>query len=50
MRDSQAILLDIFMRCLLSWPQGQADVVVDQPMGGQSYGSVHQYRVRVPRH
>jgi len=49
-RDSKAILLDIFMRFLLSWPQGHADVVLDQPLRGQRYGSVHQYRVRVRRH
>jgi len=48
--DLGRILLDICMQFLLSWPQGHADMVVDQPMRGQTYGSVHQYRVRVRRH
>src|SRR5215475_10683403 len=34
MRASKAILLDIFMRFLLSWSQEHADVVLDQPMKG----------------
>ena len=48
--DRQVILLDICIRFSLSWPEGQADVVVDPPVRGQRYGSVHQYRVRVRRH
>jgi len=34
MRKSHVMLLDMFLCFALSWPSGQADVIVDQPGRG----------------
>jgi hypothetical protein len=34
MRKSHVMLLDMFIRFSLSWPSGQTDVILDQPVRG----------------
>jgi hypothetical protein len=40
-RKSHVMLLDMFIHFSLSWPSGQADGVLNQPVRGPRYGSVH---------